>query len=93
MTWSLTKGSTPAHAAVGGIVSWTLVNPPDGSKAGHGQDLGKASTVYKVSWMHEGKQKSKEIGTLFHLGEWLQNLHYWGVKVDSITIQRVDDAR
>ena len=46
--------------------------------------------MYRVLWVHEGKQKTKELPTLFHLGEWLQNLHYWGIKLDTMTIRRVD---
>jgi hypothetical protein len=49
-----------------------------------------ASTVYRVEWVHDGKPGVKEFPTLYHLGEWLQNLHYWGVKATAIHVQWED---
>jgi hypothetical protein len=50
-----------------------------------------ASTVYEVHWQKpEGTPGIKKFGTLYHLGEWLQNLHYWGVKAETINIRWVD---
>ena len=43
--------------------------------------------MYKVDWQKDGIPHMKEFGTLFHLGEWLQNLHSWGVKASQINIR------
>lgn len=43
--------------------------------------------MYKVAWQHDGKPGVKEFHSLFSLGEWLQNLHWWGVKADQINVR------
>jgi hypothetical protein len=43
--------------------------------------------MYKVDWQHDGKPGHKEFGTLYLLGEWIHNLHWWGVKPTQINIR------
>ena len=49
--------------------------------------------MYEVHWVKpDGTPGIKKFGTLYHLAEWIQNLHYWGIKAKTINVRWVDEA-
>jgi len=42
--------------------------------------------VYKINYQENGLPHVKQFESLFALGEWLQNLHWWGRKPTQIIV-------